>query len=106
MVNASETCLPYLRLRPLILMLLTKFQNFGKQETEVKTEEVKPPVHNEYTNLYWQPDSCSVSENYYEIVEDNSSKQAGAMSGSGGILKSMRESLLRELRKDLTKLTR
>ncbi len=81
------------------------WQTCDKQETEVKTEEIKPPVHNEYTNLYWQPDSCSVSENYYEIVEDNTSKQA-AMAGSGGILKSMRESLLRELRKDLTKLTR
>ena len=90
-----------------MLLLLIPFSNSAKQETEVKAEEVKLPVHNEYTNLYWQPDSCSVSENYYEIVEDNSSKQQGGpMSGSGGILKSMRESLLRELRKDLTKLTR
>ena len=43
------------------------------KETEKKAEEVKPVV-NEYTNLYWQPDNYSLSENEYEIVEDNSSR--------------------------------
>ena len=43
------------------------------KETEKKAEEVKPVVY-EYTNLYWQPDNYSLSENEYEIVEDNSSR--------------------------------
>ena len=73
-----------------------------KVKVEVEGPKEKPP--NEYTNLYWQPYNYSVSENEYEIVEDNSAKQPNI--ASGGILRSMRESLLRELRRDLTKLTR
>ena len=84
----------------------------SQQEVETKPVETKPVV-NEYTNLYWQPEDYSVYENEYEIVEDNSQKlgQAGhtaagcSSMGSGGILRSMRESLLRELRRDLNKLT-
>ncbi len=73
-----------------------------KVKVEVEGPKEKPP--NEYTNLYWQPYNYSVSENEYEIVEDNSAKQPNI--ANGGILRSMRESLLRELRRDLTKLTR
>jgi hypothetical protein len=50
-----------------------------------------------------------VSENEYEIVEDNTAKAlempTAAAAGGGGVLRTMRESLLRELRKDLSKLT-
>ena len=86
----------------------------SQEIAEAKPEETKPVV-NEYTNLYWQPEDYSVYENEYEIVEDNSqrlgqaSQSAGGSSGlgssGGGILRSMRESLLRELRRDLNKLT-
>ena len=77
-----------------------------EKEIEIKIEDPKEkPPNNEYTNLYWQPYNYSVSENEYEIVEDNSAKQPTNVA-SGGILRSMRESLLRELRRDLTKLTR
>jgi hypothetical protein len=57
------------------LFTLSSLTKREKSFTTLTDEEVKP-VANDYTNLYWQPDTYSVYENEYEIVEDNSMKLA------------------------------
>jgi len=57
--------------------------------------------NDDYTSLYWNPEGgegVAKSENEYEVVEENNSNLFG-----GGILRGIRESLLRELRRDLAK---
>ena len=52
--------------------------------------------NDDYTSLYWNPEGgegVAKSENEYEVVEENNSNLFG-----GGILRGIRESLLRELR--------
>ena len=92
--------------QPIIEERIAKQKLLKDNEPKIVAEEPKSKIAaaNEYTNLYWQPDNYSATENEYEIVEDNSSKQS--ILGSGGLLRSMRESLLRELRRDLNKITR
>ena len=59
--------------------------------------------NDDYTSLYWNPDAeggIEKSENEYEVVEENN----GIF--GGGILRGIRESLLRELRRDLARFIR
>ena len=71
-----------------------------KHEFErAQAEEEKSRLANQnddYTSLYWNPEGgegVAKSENEYEVVEENNSNLFG-----GGILRGIRESLLRELR--------
>ncbi len=67
----------------------------------VQAEEMKKN-NDDYTSLYWNPgeENGNKSENEYEVVEE-SNRFFG-----GGLLRGIRESLLRELRKDLARLAR
>lgn len=59
----------------------------------------------DYASLYWTPGmEGSCAENLYEYVDDGKGVPSGSGSGSG--VKAMRESLLRELRRDLGKFIR
>lgn len=62
-----------------------------------RAEELKNKE--DYTSLYWNGEE-NKSENEYEVVEENS-RYFGS-----GLLRGIRESLLRELRRDLAKFTR
>ena len=73
------------------------------ERVQAEEERNKATSNNDYTNLYWNPgEGCgnNPSENEYEVVEENS-RYFG-----GGLLRGIRESLLRELRRDLAKFTR
>ena len=72
------------------------------ERIQAEEEERKRKEAEDYTSLYWNgsSDGCKQSENEYEVVEENS-RYFG-----GGLLRGIRESLLRELRRDLAKLAR
>ncbi len=54
--------------------------------------------NDDYTSLYWNPNEAGEkSENEYEVVEE------GSRYFGGGILRGIRESILRELRRDLAR---
>jgi hypothetical protein len=70
-----------------------------------QAEEERNRIANQqddYTSLYWNPEGQGgeKSENEYEVVEE------GSRYFGGGILRGIRESLLRELRRDLARFTR
>eukprot|EP00093_Oithona_nana_P009557 09557.XXX_475177_474391_1 [CDS] Oithona nana genome sequencing. len=83
--------------RPIIEERLELERIQAEEEEERKRKEAE-----DYTSLYWNgsSDGCKQSENEYEVVEENS-RYFG-----GGLLRGIRESLLRELRRDLAKLAR
>ena len=55
----------------------------------------------DYTSLYWNPtEGGEKSENEYEVVEE------GNRYFGGGLLRGIRESILRELRRDLARFTK
>ena len=69
------------------------------ERIQAEEEERKRKEAEDYTSLYWNG-SSKTSENEYEVVEENS-RYFG-----GGLLRGIRESLLRELRRDLARLAR
>ena len=64
-------------------------------------EERNKSAQNEddYTSLYWNPGKDA--ENEYEVVDQENSRYFGS-----GILRGIKESLLRELRRDLARFAR
>ena len=70
------------------------------ERIQAEEEERKRKEAEDYTSLYWNGSECKQSENEYEVVEENS-RYFG-----GGLLRGIRESLLRELRRDLARLAR
>ena len=70
------------------------------ERAQAEVERNNANQGDDYTSLYWNSEANAKSENEYEVVEENS-RYFG-----GGLLRGIRESLLRELRRDLAKFTR
>ena len=87
--------------------ILEERHEFEKAQEEAERNRILTSKNEDYTSLYWNPEAVdghhesAKSENEYEVVEE-----AHGRYFSGGILRSIRESLLKELRRDLAKFSR
>ena len=87
--------------------ILEERHEFEKAQEEAERNRILASKNSEdYTSLYWNPEAvtdneAAKSENEYEVVEEAQGRYF-----SGGILRSIRESLLRELRRDLARFSR